>query len=77
MNLSDYISEIFNQDNFKTAKSIKYSKEHPWNKLFTKTIPFCLKEMVNELETAPIKNNYEYEGSIGVGKLADVFLVRM
>lgn len=74
MELEDYVRNIFNERNYQLARSIDYSKTHPWFVPFTKDLPSVLKRLVNRLEESePLKDRYVYEGSIGAGKLADIF----
>lgn len=73
MELADYVKGIFDENNFRLARNIDYSKNHPWYIPFTKDLPYALKRVVEKLELAPLKAKYDYEGSIGAGKLADVF----
>ena len=73
MEFAEYVKEIFDANNYRLARNVNYSKEHPWYDPFTKILPSALKKIVDVLETAPLKNSYDYEGSIGAGRLADVF----
>lgn len=73
MELVDYVKEIFDARNFALAQSFYATKSNPWCKPFTEDLPSALKKVVNKLERAPLKVSYEYKGSIGTGKLADVF----
>lgn len=74
MDLADYVKDIFDENNFRLARSINYSTTHPWYAPFTKDLPSALRRVIyNKLEDAPLKEKYDYKGSIGAGILADVF----
>ena len=73
MEFANYVEGIFDKNNYRLARNVDYSKTHPWYIPFTKDLPTALKKVVNKLEDAPLKAKYDYEGSIGAGKLADVF----
>lgn len=73
MELAKYIESFFDERIFKLSQEYHAGKENPWYNVYTKELPSVMRQLVNQLEDAEIKNNYEYEGSIGVGRRAEVF----
>lgn len=73
MELNDYIKEFFDGRNYNIAKTLPFGKDNPLYGVFTKDLPSCLRRLTKKLDNTAIAQKYEYNGSIGKGRFADVF----
>lgn len=59
MEFADYVKEIFDENKYRLARSIEYTKTHPWDAPFTQDLPSALKKVIDKLESAPLKARYD------------------
>ena len=82
MNINQIFLKIFDKDSFQDARSHLYSTSHPFYNFFATEIPRSLMAIVDNISQKPIgviqalynkQNEFSFIGSIGKGKLADIF----
>ena len=82
MDLRQIFLKIFDKKAFQKARVSEYGAGHPFFNLFNTEIPKSLQTIVNAFQSKPTgvaqalyrnSNAYSFVGSIGKGKLADIF----